>query len=107
VNEHLSAYRLRGFFFSRQLLIRAQPFGLSSSDLWRIRAAIHRAGGIVETVRVNYRNDQIPPQQPKATRCRYYYGSHGNAPTYLCYDLAVPADDLRSDREAVLIPIRR
>lgn len=52
--------------FSEQLLIRSQLPGLSSSDLWQIRAAIHRAGGIVETVRVNYQiADQILLSNPK------------------------------------------
>lgn len=70
--------------FCRRLLIGAQLPGLSSSDLYRIRTAIHRAGGIVETVRINYqihRPQSNPPQQPKAcVGCRYYYGKrHGNA----------------------------
>ncbi|HEY9844794.1 MAG TPA: hypothetical protein V6D03_01195, partial [Candidatus Caenarcaniphilales bacterium] len=39
---------------SRRWIIGAQLPGLSSSDLWKIRAAIQGAGGIVETVRVNY-----------------------------------------------------
>ncbi len=69
--------------FSHQLSIGAQLPGLSSSDLWKIRTAIQRAGGIVETVRVNYQVRQPTnrsPQRPKTCEgCRYYYGkSHGN-----------------------------
>ena len=69
--------------FSRHLLIGAHLPGLSSSDLWRVRTAIHRAGGIVEIVRVNYQVRQPignSHQRPKAcVGCRYYYGkSHGN-----------------------------
>ncbi len=70
--------------FSPQLVMGAQLPGLSSSDLWRIRTAIQRVGGMVETVRVNYqirRPDISPPQQPKScVGCRYYYGKrHSNA----------------------------
>ena len=69
--------------FFRQVNIGAQLPGLSSSDLWKIRAAIQKAGGIVETVRVNYqirRPASSSPQRPNAcVGCRYYYGkSHGN-----------------------------
>ncbi len=68
---------------SRQLHIGAQLPGLSSSDLWKIRAAIQRTGGIIETVRVNYqirRPTSSSLDRPKAcVGCRYYYGkSHGN-----------------------------
>ncbi len=69
--------------FSRQLSIGAQLPGLSSSDLWKIRAAIQKSGGIVETVRVSYpirRPTNSSFERPKAcVGCRYYYGkSHGN-----------------------------
>jgi hypothetical protein len=69
--------------FSRRLLIGAHLPGLSSYDLWRVRAAIQRAGGIVETVRVNYQIRQpvgnSHPRPKACAGCRYYYGkSHGN-----------------------------
>jgi len=67
---------------SRRVLIGAQLPSLSSSDLWQMRAAVQRVGGIVETVRVNYHVRRLlsSPERPAAcVGCRYYYGkSHGN-----------------------------
>ena len=89
--------------FSQQLLIRAQLPGLSSSDLWRIRAAIHKAGGIVETVRVNYQIHRPDSPQPKACLgCRYYYGKrHGNAPLICAMHPYGSSDDSCLDWEAI------
>ena len=76
--------------FSQQVLIGAQLPSLSSSDLWNIRAAIQRAGGIVETVRVNYqiRRPTIAnnsPDRPKAcVGCCYYYGKSHNNVQLIC-----------------------
>ena len=69
--------------FSHHLSIGAQLPSLSSSDLWKIRAAIQKSGGIVETVRVSYpirRPTNSSPERPQVCEgCRYYYGkSHGN-----------------------------
>ena len=88
--------------FCRQLLIGAQLPGFSSSLLCRIRTAIHRGGGIVETVRVNYqirRLQSSPPQQPKAcVGCRYYYGKrHGNAQLICAMHPHGPGDDSCQD----------
>lgn len=90
--------------FSRQLLIGAQLPGLSSSDLWRIRAAVERGGGIVETVRVNYqirRPNSSPPQRPKAcVGCRYYYGKrHSNAQLICAMHPYGPSNDSCQDWE--------
>lgn len=68
---------------SHQILIGAKLPGLSSWELSRIREAIQTAGGIVETVRINYqirRQKSSSQQRPKTcVGCRYYYGkSHGN-----------------------------
>lgn len=87
---------------SRRLLIGAQIPGLSSSDLWKIRAAIQRAGGIVETVRVNYqirRPVSSPSQRPKAcVGCRYYYGkSHSNSQLVCAMYPYGPSDDTCQD----------
>ncbi len=74
--------------FSRQLHIGAQLPGLSSYDLWKIRAAIQRAGGIIETVRVNYqirRPVNSSFDRPKAcVGCRYYYGKSHNNVQLIC-----------------------
>ena len=64
--------------YSRQLLIGAQLPRISSSDVWQIRAAIERAGAMVERVRVNYQihlatNSQASP--PACNGCRYYHGN--------------------------------
>lgn len=90
--------------FSRQLLIGAQLPGLSSSDLWRIRTAVQRSGGIVETVRVNYlirRPESSSPQRPKTcVGCRYYYGKlHGNAQLICAMHPYGPSDDPCKDWE--------
>jgi len=65
----------------RRVLIGAELPGFTSSDLWKIRTAVQMAGGIVETVRVNYqiRQPQSSFERPKpCVGCRYYYGkSHG------------------------------
>lgn len=84
--------------FSRQILIGAHLPGLSSSDLWRIRAAIQKAGGIVEVVRVNYQIRQPVSnshQRPKACiDCRYYYGkSHSNTQLTCAMHPYGPGDD--------------
>lgn len=88
--------------FSRQLLIGAQLPGLSSFDIWKVRAAIQRAGGIVETVRVNYhirRPVSSAPERPLAcVGCRYYYGqSHGNAQLICAMHPYGPSDDACQD----------
>ncbi len=89
--------------FSRRLLIGAQLPGLSSSDLWKVRAAIQRAGGIVETVRVNYQIRRAavssPSQRPKAcVGCRYYYGkSYGNAQLICAMHPYGPSDSACQD----------
>ena len=92
--------------FSRQLLIGAQLPGLSSSDFWKIRAAIERAGGIIETVRVSYQirrqvDSQI--QRPKAcANCRYYYGkSHGNVQLICAMHPYGPGEDNCKDWETL------
>ena len=69
---------------SSRLLIGAQLPSLASTDFWQMRAAIQKAGGMVETVRVNYqirRPASRLQERPKVCMgCRYYYGkSHGNA----------------------------
>ncbi len=92
--------------FSRQLLIGAHLPSLSSSDLWRVRAAIQRAGGIIEMVRVNYQVRQPignSHQRPKACfGCRHYYGkSHGNAQLICAMHPYGPSDDDCQDWETV------
>jgi hypothetical protein len=87
---------------SRRLLIGAQLPGLSSSDLWKIRAAIQRAGGIVETVRINYQIRRLvssPSERPKACiQCRYYYGkSHDNTQLVCAMHPYGPSDDTCQD----------
>jgi hypothetical protein len=90
--------------FCQHLLIGAQLPGLSSSDLWQMRAAIQKAGGIVETVRVNYqiRRPESSSPQPKACRgCCYYYGKrNGNAQLICAMHPYGPSDDICQDWEA-------
>lgn len=88
--------------FCQQLHIGAQLPGLSSSDLWRIRAAVQRVGGMVETVRVNYqirRPQSSSPQRPQScVGCRYYYGKHhGNAQLICAMHPYGPGDVLCQD----------
>ena len=92
--------------FSRQLLVGAQLPELSSSALWRIRAAIERAGGIIETVRVNYqirRPQSSPQERPRAcVDCQYYYGlRHGNAQLICAMHPYGPSEDRCQDWEAL------
>lgn len=94
--------------FSRRLLIGAQLLGLSSSDLWKLRNAIQTAGGIVETMRVNYQirrqlTSSPQPQRPLAcVGCRYYYGkSHGNVQLICAMHPHGPIDDTCFDWEAL------
>lgn len=89
---------------SRQMLIGAHLPGLSSPDLWRVRAAIQRAGGIVDIVRVSYQVRQPSgnsQQRPKAcVGCRYYYGkSHSNAQLICAMHPYGPSDDDCQDWE--------
>ncbi len=93
--------------FCQQLLIGAQLPGLSSSDLCRIRSAIQKAGGMVETVRVNYqirRPQSSSSQRPKSCeRCRYYYGKrHGNVQLICAMYPYGPSDDPCQDWEALV-----
>ena len=88
---------------SRQVLIGAHLPSLSGCDL-SIRAAIQRAGGIVEVVRVNYQIRQPVSnshQRPKACiDCRYYYGkSHSNTQLICAMHPYGPSDDDCKDWE--------
>ncbi len=89
--------------FCQRLLIGAQLPGISSSDLWKIRAAV-QTGGIVETVRVNYqirRPDSTPAQPSSCIGCRYYYGKrHGHDQLICAMHPYGPSDDLCRDWEA-------
>lgn len=74
--------------FCEQLLIGAQLPGLSNSDLSRIRAAVQKMGGMVETVRINYqicRPQSSSHQRPQScVGCRYYYGKHHSNAQLIC-----------------------
>lgn len=74
---------------SRHISIGARMPGLCSADVGYIRTAIDRAGGIVETVRVNYRIRRSP-YDPKRDRpqaclgCHHYYGQQHGGATLVC-----------------------
>ncbi len=87
------------------LLIGAQLPSLSSSELWKIRTAIQKAGGLVESLCVNYQIRQPQssvPQKPKAcVDCCYYYEKcHGNAQLICGLHPYGSSDDLFQDWEA-------
>ena len=91
--------------FCPQLLIGAQLPRFSGAEMCRIRTAIQTAGGMVETVRVNYqirRPQSSSDQRPKSCdRCRYYYGKrHGNAQLICAMHPYGPSDDPCQDWEA-------
>ena len=93
---------------SRQLLIGAQLPDLSSSNLWKVRTAIQKAGGIVETVRINYQIHQPvsgSSQRPKACiGCRYYYGSsHSNVQLVCAMHPYGPSNNICQDWVALAI----